>query len=282
MNELEIRKRAVDITSKLNEKYPGIIHEDIVNLFLTDLYDSDLSDAEIEKKIAEGINRVVSRYVGRNRRRNKSLESHYDLNEMFDCRITNNTLHIHVVPKSVKEYIARVGLKKFIGISDERLFDAFCKISDIIQLEENLHIENVFAVSPLLKVSAVQALFRNYGFEVGMTKNIEFIEMFGTKKVGEAIIKRDKFMTMVSERKLAKMMENEVVNDELELEKMLNETEEAKEEKKQVVEEKSDNKVLVKKRESSNEGGYGTVFGVVLVIISITFILSGLFIRMLS
>ena len=282
MNELEIRKRAVDITSKLNEKYPGIIHEDIVNLFLTDLYDSDLSDAEIEKKIAEGINRVVSRYVGRNRRRDKSLERYYDLNEMFDCRITNNTLHIHVVPKSVKEDIARVGLKKFIGISDERLFDAFCKISDIIQLEENLHIENVFAVSPLLKVSAVQALFRNYGFEVGMTKNIEFIEMFGTKKVGEAIIKRDKFMTMVSERKLAKMMENEVVNDELELEKMLNEAEEAKEDKKQVVEEKSDNKVLVKKRESSNEGGYGTVFGVVLVIISITFILSGLFIRMLS
>ena len=282
MNELEIRKRAVDITSNLNEKYPGIIHEDVVNLFLTDLYDSDLSDAEIEKKIAEGINRVVSRYVGRNRRRDKSLERYYDLNEMFDCRITNNTLHIHVVPKSVKEDIARVGLKKFIGISDERLFDAFCKISDIIQLEENLHIENVFAVSPLLKVSAVQALFRNYGFEVGMTKNIEFIEMFGTKKVGEAIIKRDKFMTMVSERKLAKMMENEVVNDELELEKMLNEAEEAKEDKKQVVEEKSDNKVLVKKRESSNEGGYGTVFGVVLVIISITFILSGLFIRMLS
>lgn len=282
MNELEIRKRAVDITSNLNEKYPGIIHEDVVNLFLTDLYDSDLSDAEIEKKIDEGINRVVSRYVGRNRRRDKSLERYYDLNEMFDCRITNNTLHIHVVPKSVKEDIARVGLKKFIGISDERLFDAFCKISDIIQLEENLHIENVFAVSPLLKVSAVQALFRNYGFEVGMTKNIEFIEMFGTKKVGEAIIKRDKFMTMVSERKLAKMSENEVVNDELELEKMLNEAEEAKEDKKQVVEEKSDNKVLVKKRESSNEGGYGTVFGVVLVIISITFILSGLFIRMLS
>lgn len=282
MNELEIRKRAVDITSNLNEKYPGIIHEDVVNLFLTDLYDSDLSDAEIEKKIDEGINRVVSRYVGRNRRRDKSLERYYDLNEMFDCRITNNTLHIHVVPKSVKEDIARVGLKKFIGISDERLFDAFCKISDIIQLEENLHIENVFAVSPLLKVSAVQALFRNYGFEVGMTKNIEFIEMFGTKKVGEAIIKRDKFMTMVSERKLAKMMENEVVNDELELEKMLNEAEEAKEDKKQVVEEKSDNKVLVKKRESSNEGGYGTVFGVILVIISITFLLSGLFIRMLS
>ena len=282
MNELEIRKRAVDITSNLNEKYPGIIHEDVVNLFLTDLYDSDLSDAEIEKKIDEGINRVVSRYVGRNRRRDKSLERYYDLNEMFDCRITNNTLHIHVVPKSVKEDIARVGLKKFIGISDERLFDAFCKISDIIQLEENLHIENVFAVSPLLKVSAVQALFRNYGFEVGMTKNIEFIEMFGTKKVGEAIIKRDKFMTMVSERKLAKMMENEVVNDELELEKMLNEAEEAKEDKKQVVEEKSDNKVLVKKRESSNEGGYGTVFGVILVIISITFLLSGLFIRILS
>lgn len=241
-----------------------------------------MDEKEIEKKIDEGVKRVVSSYTKRSRRRDKSLERHYDLNEMFDCRITNNTLHIHVVPKSVKEDIAKMGFKKFIGLSDEMLFDAFCKISDVIQLEENLNIENIFAVSPLLKVSAVQALFRKYDFEVRMTKREEFIEMFGTKKVGEATIKRDKFMAMVNERMSTKKMENEVVNDELELEKMLNESEEANTEEKQAVEQKSDNKVLVKKRETSNEEGYGTVFGVVLVIISITFILSGLFIRMLS
>lgn len=43
------------------------------------------------------------------------------------------------------------------------------------------------------------------------------------------------------------------------------------------------NKVLVKKKDSFlDDGGYGTVIGVVVVIISVCFILSALFIAMLS
>ena len=41
MDDLEIRKRASAIAKELNDKYPGIIHEDVVNLFLSDLYNSD-------------------------------------------------------------------------------------------------------------------------------------------------------------------------------------------------------------------------------------------------
>ncbi len=46
-----------------------------------------------------------------------------------------------------------------------------------------------------------------------------------------------------------------------------------------------DNKVLVKERPSgnraNNEGGYGSVLGVILVIVAISFILTALFIRMM-
>ena len=201
---------------------------------------------------------------------------------MFDCRITDNTLHIHVVPKSVKGEIKELGLKNFLDTSEEKLFDAFNKIADIIQLDENLGIQNIFAVSPLLKVSAVQDLFRKYNFEVGMTKNEKFMEMFGTKRVGEAIISRENFMLMLDERKNMRSIQREIVNDDaLELERMVSESNESKSNEQKGVAEKTDNKVYVKTANNS-EGGYGSVVGVVLVIISVSFILSGLMLGLLG
>ena len=283
MEDLEIRKRARAIAKELNNKYPGIIHEDVVNLFLSDLYNSELSEAEIDKKVNAAVERVVKSYTDRkNKKRDKNNERHYALNDMFDCRITNNTLHIHVVPKSVKEDIEELGLKNFIAISDEKLFDAFTKIVDIIQLDENMGIQNIFAVSPLLKVSAVQDVFRKYDFDVKMTKDEKFMKMFGSKRVGEAIISREKFISMVDGRKKMKSMQREIVNDDaLELERMVNESNDTKDRQEQVVEEKSDSKVYVKKSNNS-EGGYSSVVGVVLVIISISFILSGLMLGLLG
>ena len=65
MDELEVRKRANEIATSLNNKYPGIIHEDVVNLFLSDLYNSELSDVEINEKIDAAIERVVKSYTDR-------------------------------------------------------------------------------------------------------------------------------------------------------------------------------------------------------------------------
>lgn len=283
MDDLKIRKRANEIATNLNSKYPGIIHEDVVNLFLSDLYNSELSDVEINEKIDAAVERVVKSYTDRkNKRRDKKEERHYDLNDMFDCRITDNTLHIHVVPKSVKDEIKELGLKNFLDISEKNLFDAFNKIADIIQLDENLGIQNIFAVSPLLKVGAVQDLFRKYNFEVGMTKNEKFMKMFGTKRVGEAIISRENFILMLDERNRNNSMEKEVINDDaLELERMVSESNESKSNEQEVVAEKTDNKVYVKIANNS-EGGYGSVVGVVFVIISVSFILSGLMLGLLG
>ena len=283
MDDLEIRKRASAIAKELNDKYPGIIHEDVVNLFLSDLYNSDLSSDEINQKVDDAVERVVKSYTNRhNRRFDEKNERHYDLNDMFDCRITGNTLHIHVVPKSVKAEIKEMGLKDFLAISDEKLFDAFNRIADIIQLDENLGIKNIFAVSPLLKVSAVQKLFRNYDFDVRMTRNEEFMKMFGTKRVGEALISRKNFISMLDERNKNRCMEKDVVSeDALELEKMINESSEDKTKEVQDLDKKSDNKVYVKTTNNS-EGGYSSVVGVVLIIVSLSFILSGLMLGLLG
>ena len=130
MDDLKIRKRANEIATSLNNKYPGIIHEDVVNLFLSDLYNSELSDVEINEKIDAAIERVVKSYTDRkNKRRNKKEERQYDLNDMFDCRITDNTLHIHVVPKSVKDEIKELGLKIFLDTSLPNI--ALCNICSL-------------------------------------------------------------------------------------------------------------------------------------------------------
>lgn len=293
MDDDKIREKAKDITTKLNGKYPGIISEEVVSLFLSDLYSSEYSTSEIDAKIDESVARVVKSYTGRkNRNRDRSLERQYDLNEMFNCRIMNDTLHIHVVSESVKEDIAKLGLRGFMEFSEERLRDAFGKISGVIQLDENLDVQNIFAVSPLLKVSAVQALFRKYGFDAGMTKNEKFMEMFGTRKVGQALISRDKFLEMAQANNLSPVAngensaktEEDSAKDSGELQRMISESRESSMEQKQEMEQKSDNKVLVKEMSSNNsgEGGYGTVLGVVLSIISVSFILAGLILGLLS
>ena len=69
MDDLEIRKRASAIAKELNDKYPGIIHEDVVNLFLSDLYNSDLSSDEINQKVDDAVERVVKSYTNRHNRR---------------------------------------------------------------------------------------------------------------------------------------------------------------------------------------------------------------------
>ena len=183
--------------NKLNEQYPGIVSSDKANIFIRVVQETNITQEEIERLVTEKEKQVIENYQ---KLRNSTMsEVHYDLNELFDCRITNNTLHIHVVPKSVKAEIKNMGLKKYLKYADSRLVDAFTRIGDIIQLPENDNIETIFAVSPLLKHKTIQGLFRKYQFDVKKSDNPYFISMFKTDDIGEASIPRDKFLAMLNE-----------------------------------------------------------------------------------
>ena len=275
-----------DVVRQLNDKYPGIVTEDSVKTFLSNLFSSSHNEEEMMGIIDSMVEKTVVNYKERMALQEAvKSELHYDLNDMFDCRITGNTLHIHVVPKSVKEEMTRLGIKKYLEVTGGKLEEAFGMIADIISREEHANISSVFAVSPLLRITAVQGLFKKYDFDTKMTTNETFIKMFKTKKVGEAIISRERFLNMVADRNLG-VSGREEKDTSNELSSMFNDSSKKDGVHIQEYGEKSDSKVFVKNNNpvvsSNSESGYGSVLGVILVIVSISFIITALFIALLS
>lgn len=285
--EEKISHYARDVARQLNEKYPGIVTVDSVNTFLSGLFETSHSEEEMRGIIDNMVEKTVVNYKQRMAQQEEvSREVHYDLNDMFDCRITGDTLHIHVVPKSVKDEMTRLGIKKYLEVTGKKLEEAFGIIADIVSREENANINTVFAVSPLLRITAVQGLFRKYDFDTKMTTNEKFINMFKTKRVGEATISRERFLDMVADRNLGRTNVEEK-NFSFELSSMFSDSSIKDGGHVQEHGEKSDSKVFVKTNQnvssfSNSEGGYGSVLGVILVIVSISFIISALFIAILS
>lgn len=126
-------------------------------------------------------------------------EKHYPLNELLDCRITNDTLHIHVIPKSVKKDIDQMGNRQYFEYANERLDNALSEVYTIITTQEQ-NIQNIFAVSPLLSRNIIKKMFENQGFDTSIKPDKIFEEMFPGEKIGQAIIKRDAFIQIQEEK----------------------------------------------------------------------------------
>lgn len=198
-----IKDYVEETIKELNEQYPGIIAIDSMNQFIKTLQISTMDKEQIIDIINTRKEEAIKNYQHASNNQNKILEEpHYDLNELFDCRIANNTLHIHVVPKTVKDAITEMGLRNYLNYSEEKLVDAFGKIGNIIIQPENANIETIFAVSPLLKSRRLQAMFQKYSFDTSMTDNPYFIEMFKTPNIGQASISRNNFLNMLEEKNI--------------------------------------------------------------------------------
>lgn len=161
------------------------------------LYDERSPKAKKELAVSEYEKRYQNEISG-----GKGKEKHYYLNDLFDCRITNNTLHLHVVPKSVKEDINKMGVRNYFGYADEKLSDALTSVYDIV-LNDEPNIKNIFAVSPLLSKQIVKDMFNKRGFDTSIKPDKRFEEMFGTDKIGQAIISKDKFVFLEQEKRNA-------------------------------------------------------------------------------
>lgn len=172
----------------------------VINQYTNSSKSFDVIKQELDKLVEEKLEELRKRQEFFKRGQQQS-EKHYDLNDLFDCRISNNTLHIHVVPKSIEEDIKKVGLRNYFKIVEEKLEDAFKKIPNILNDPSNRDVQSVFAVSPLLKVSMAQEIFRNFGFDVEMSDNPIFQEMFDGKRIGQAKMSKEKFMQLYSDLK---------------------------------------------------------------------------------
>ncbi len=162
------------------------------------LYDDKIKESE-EQKALEKSQEEKEQEEQKVQEEQITEEKKYDLNELFNCRISYNTLHIHVVPVSVKEEMAEMGRKEYFEYVEKQLDDALRKIAPILQEPSNEDIDTVLAVSPTLKLSILQEMFARKGFEVGFTQDERFVNMFKTDRIGIARISREKFLQMYAQ-----------------------------------------------------------------------------------
>lgn len=202
-NMMLLKKYIESLVEKIYEKFSYLFPEDIEKLkekalekYLKPLDNESLTtrlDSILEQMTSEVENRKKE-YQDKQKKIDNippiEEQKHYDLNDLFDCRITGNCLHIHVVPSSIKEDMMTAGgpTKYLNDVVTPKLDDALNKVVDILNNYEK-DINVIVAVSPTLRLS--QDLFRKEGFDVSQTKEEMFIKMFGDKEIYKAVISRE-------------------------------------------------------------------------------------------
>lgn len=133
---------------------------------------------------------------------NKRDENSFiSINDMISYGHSDNTLHIHVVPKDVKNLLSVKGLE----IAELALIDALEKISELLKSDETFKdIKQVYAVSGLIR-KPISDLFENLDFDIKSMKSEQakddeelskFYEIFKDKKyLGRAKLSKEKLFS---------------------------------------------------------------------------------------
>lgn len=190
-----INQYITELGTELNSKYPGIVNSEKINEAINMFTNSDMSLEEIKEQINELIKELIKNY------KNKEIknESHFDLNDYFDCRISNDTLHIHVIPKDIKHDLMEMRQDYYRYVAT-KLEDALNRIPDILNLPENANVKNIVAISPLLRTPHSQEMFKKYGFDVSISTKAKFVDMFHGKRIGKAVMNKDKFIKIYGKK----------------------------------------------------------------------------------
>lgn len=277
-----VRKKTIEkyvemLYGRFNHLFPERL-DDLKKKAVDTFLNTDLSYDDIIQKLLKAVEERDKEYRRKNEPTKvfkKEEEVHYDLNDLFDCRITNDCLHIHVVPKSVKEDMAQAGgpTKYLSDVVAPKLDDALDKVVDILNTKEQ-GINTVAAISPTLRLA--QKLFVERGFDVGETTDEKFVQMFGDSRIFIATIPRDKLIKLQEEKKnkpvevVTEPVTTPVVNTpNNELSEMFSTFEPTKENNKQ---ENDIHKQLVKKdtKPNNNQTGAISLFNISLVLLIIT------------
>ena len=142
MENNTIREYVLNAVNKINENKPGTISDEDTERAVE--YYSNLNGSLEE--VIDQIDRRFEEFP----REDKENERHYDLNDFFDCRLSHHSLHLHVVPKDIKDDIRKMGNGFYDYVSD-KLTDALDKLPEILEKPENSDVKTIMAVSPLLR-----------------------------------------------------------------------------------------------------------------------------------
>ena len=99
-----------------------------------------------------------------------------EINDLVSYGTTGDTLHIHIIPKNVKEMLNREGLK----LANLKLIQALELIRNTPEM--NGTIKTIFAVSPILRLKQLQKMFIELGFDVSETTAEDLLRRFPSAK----------------------------------------------------------------------------------------------------
>ncbi len=164
-----------------------------------------ISDEELEKilkerkiKSAKDVKKVVE---GKEKKPIMTRHKFEKLNDVVSFGITNETLHVHLVPKDAHHMLTREGRKE----AQMALIDAMEKIKEKLAGDKKYErVQHVYAVSPIM-TGIVSRWFKELGFDVKtlpmeQAKEDEelakFTERFdGAQKLGRANLTKEELMT---------------------------------------------------------------------------------------
>ena len=130
---------------------------------------NETSDEEIEIKFKQlnisekNIKQYIEDLIRIYKEQKKNSEKFINVNELFCYGRTENTLHMHLIPKDLRDLKKELGDDKFYCYFKEQLEDFLSKIQIIISEDDT--IKSLFAVSPIFYNQNITLIHENLGFD---------------------------------------------------------------------------------------------------------------------
>ena len=149
------------------ENMRTIENERIIKSLLKSL--DETSDEELLMKFnqlnisEENINQYIENIIKKYKEQEVKTNDFINVNDLFCYGRTENTLHMHLIPKDLRDLKNELGEEKFYYYFKEQLEDFLSKIQVIISEDET--IKSLFAVSPIFYNPNITLIHESLGFD---------------------------------------------------------------------------------------------------------------------
>ncbi len=130
---------------------------------------NEKSDEEIEIKFKQlniseaNIKKYIEDLIRKYKEQEEISEKFINVNELFCYGRTGNTLHMHLIPKDLRELKTKLGDEKFYYYFKEQLEDFLLKIQIIVSKDTTIN--SLFAVSPIFYNQYITLIHESLGFD---------------------------------------------------------------------------------------------------------------------
>ena len=186
-----------------------------------------MSDEEIYAKMKqlnineENIEQFLASKVMQIQMQNDEPEHFIGVNKMFCYGRTGDTIHMHLIPKDLRNLKKQLGDEAFYQFYQDQLEDFLSRLQDIFRNDTSM--KTLFAVSPIFFNSNISMAHENLGFdtiteidtennsdEISKEQKQYFLDMFNQNKDH----KKRVYYTSISREKLLETVYTRIPEDE--------------------------------------------------------------------